>query len=126
MSRSNRFVEVIRYYQAGVANTIFGFAAYMLLVWAGMNIFLAQAISHFAGMAFNYLTYTKHVFRSADPAKARFIVSYGVNYMMSVLSLAALARFIYNPYISGVLAAVLVSIVNFFILKRIVFRVPTP
>lgn len=120
--RSERVIEIVRYYQAGIVNTLFGLGAYSLLVWTGLNIFAAQAISHVAGMAFNYLTYSRHVFRNAGPAKTRFVLSYGVNYLASVALLAIFSRFIANPYVSGILAAFIVSVVNFFALKFVVFR----
>lgn len=124
--RSKRVIELVRYYQAGIVNTLFGIGAYSALVWAGLGIFPAQLISHFAGMGFNYLTYSRHVFREAGPAKARFVLSYIVNYLVSLGVLAGVSHFIVNPYASGILAAFLVSVVNFFALKFVVFRVQTP
>jgi putative flippase GtrA len=120
--RSDRVIEIVRYYQAGIINTLFGLGAYAALVWAGLGIYPAQAIAHVAGMAFNYLSYSRHVFRDAQPAKVRFVVSYAVNYLLSVATLAIVARFIANPYFSGVLTAFIVSAVNFFALKFFVFR----
>jgi putative flippase GtrA len=120
--RSKRIVEIIRYYQAGVINTAFGLGTYAALVWAGLGIYPAQLLSHLLGMGFNYLTYSRHVFREAGPAKGRFVLSYAVNYLLSLGSLAAIAQFISNPYLAGFLSAVLVSVVNYFALKYVVFR----
>lgn len=120
--RSGRVIEVIRYYQAGLVNTAFGLGAYAALVAAGLGIFVAQAIAHVAGMAFNYLTYSRHVFRDAGPAKARFVLSYGVNYLFSIAALALVSRGIANPYAAGFVATFIVSVVNYFALKHVVFR----
>jgi putative flippase GtrA len=120
--RSDRVIEIVRYYQAGIINTLFGLGAYAALVWAGLGIYPAQAIAHVAGMAFNYLSYSRHVFRDAGPAKARFVVSYAINYLLSVATLALVAHVITNPYFSGFLAAFIVSALNFFALKFFVFR----
>jgi putative flippase GtrA len=120
--KSRRVIEVFRYYQAGIVNTLFGLGAYAALVWAGLGIYAAQLIAHLAGMAFNYMTYSRHVFRDAGPAKGRFVLSYAVNYLLSLASLAIIARFIANPYAAGFLSAFLVSIVNYFALKFVVFR----
>lgn len=122
--RSERLVEVVRYYQAGIVNTLFGLGAYAALVRLGFNIYAAQAIAHVLGMAFNYLTYSRHVFRDAGPAKTRFVLSYAVNYLLSVATLALVARVIANPYGAGFLSAFIVSVVNYFALKLIVFRRP--
>ena len=117
-----RLVEVWRYYQAGIVNTAFGLGAYALLVWLGVNMYAAQLISHTAGVAFNYLTYTRHVFRDAAPAKLRFVLSYAGNYLMGLAALAAVATVVRSPYLAGLIATVLVSIVNYFILKHWIFQ----
>jgi putative flippase GtrA len=117
-----RMVELWRYYQMGLLNTAFGLSAYALLVWLGMNMFLAQLLSHLMGVGFNYLTYSRHVFREAKPAKLRFILSYGVNYLLGLSALACLSRWIASPYLAGFLAAAIVSVINYFALKHLVFR----
>lgn len=117
-----RLIELWRYYQMGVVNTVFGLGTYALLVWLGMNMFAAQLVSHLLGMGFNYFTYSRHVFRDAAPAKLRFVISYGINYLLGLGALTAASHFIASPYISGLLAAVAVSVVNYFALKYLVFR----
>lgn len=117
-----RLVELWRYYQMGVLNTAFGLGMYALLVWLGMNMFAAQLAAHLLGMAFNYFTYSRHVFRDAGPAKVRFALSYGVNYLIGLAMLAAVSRFVQSPYLSGLIAAFLVSIVNYFLLSKVVFK----
>jgi putative flippase GtrA len=116
-----RLVELWRYYQAGAVNTAFGLGAYALLVCLGVNMYAAQAIAHVAGVAFNYLTYSRHVFRDAKPAKARFVVSYGFNYLLGLGALAAVAQVIASPYLAGLVAAVIVSVLNYFVLKHLIF-----
>lgn len=124
--RSERVIEIVRYYQAGILNTLFGLGAYALLVHFGLGRYAAQAIAHVAGMAFNYLSYSRHVFRDAGPAKTRFVLSYGLNYLAGVAVLALVSRFIANPYIAGFLTTFIVSVANFFALKFVVFRGPVP
>lgn len=118
-----RISELVRFYQAAALNTAFGIGAYLLLVSLGMNMFLAQATSHVMGMAFNYFTYSRHVFRGSQPAKMRFVFSYAGHYVLGLGALAAIAQFVSNPYIAGIAAAVAVSVVNYFVLRRLVFRV---
>ena len=111
-----------RYYQAGVVNLLFGFGMYALFVRVGMNIFVAQICAHISGVIFNYFTYSRYVFSGDASSKTRFALSYAFNYFLSVIILYAVVIFIPSPYLSGLIVAVIVSIVNFFILKRIVFR----
>lgn len=123
LGRSNRLLELFRYYQAGIINTLFGLGCYALLVRLGLNIYVAQLISHLLGMAFNYFSYSRHVFRGAAPAKLRFLISYAINYILSVGTLALIASVVESPYLAGFLATFIVSIVNYFALKFMVFRV---
>lgn len=124
MLKSNSFgrlVELTRFYQAAAFNALFGFSMYALFVALGINIYVAQIMSHSLGVAFNYFTYSRHVFRDAGPAKTRFVAIYVVNYFVGLGSLALVARFIASPYLAGLVALVLASIINYFALKHIVF-----
>ena len=114
--------QLFRYYQAGIVNTAFGYGAFALLVWLGLNIYVAQILAHIAGTAFNYFTYSRYVFADGSRARGRFILSYAVNYLLSVAALFGFEQVVTSPYLSGFLAVVLVSAINFLILKRFVFR----
>ncbi|OYY70320.1 GtrA family protein [Sphingomonas sp. 28-63-12] len=116
-----RLVELTRFYQAAAVNALFGFSMYAFFVALGINIYVAQIMSHCLGVAFNYFTYSRHVFRDAGPAKMRFVAIYVVNYFIGLGSLALVARFIASPYLAGLVALVLASIINYFALKHIVF-----
>jgi putative flippase GtrA len=117
----DRLKEIVRYYQAGAINALFGFGVYSALVYFGVNLFVAQIISQILGMLFNYMTYSRHVFVNNSASKTRFVLSYVVNYMLSLAILAIASIFIKSPYVSGALAIVVVSIINYFFLKYLVF-----
>lgn len=119
--RASRLIELVRYYQAGALNALFGYGLYALLVFAGLNLFLAQMLSHLLGVLFNYFTYSRHVFKGAASAKGRFILSYGINYLLSVSILAALTRFGASAYLAGLLTIVIVSVINYLMLRHMVF-----
>lgn len=118
----DRVRELIRFYQAALLNTAFGIGTYMLLVALGVNMYAAQAIAHVLGMAFNYVTYSRHVFRDSKPAKSRFIASYGLHYLLGLGALAGISQFIANPYIAGIGASLVVSVINYFVLRNLVFK----
>ena len=120
--RSARLLELWRYGQAGAVNAAFGFLTYSLFVWLGLNIFAAQIIATILGTAFNYFTYSRHVFRAAAPAKLRFALSYVGNYLVSLFMLAAASRVVESPYVAGLIAIVATAVVNYFALKYLVFR----
>jgi putative flippase GtrA len=122
-SKFERMWELVRFYQAAVLNTAFGISAYALLVWLGLNRYEAQLASHLMGTTFNYVTYSRHVFRNAAPAKLRFIASYAVNYGISLATLAVVTQFFASPYVAGILTVLAVSLLNYFVLKHLVFRI---
>lgn len=110
-----------RYYQAGIVNTAFGYGMYAAFVAAGLNMYVAQIIAHVLGVAFNYFTYSKHAFRDSEASKVRFILSYAVNYLLGLGSLAVASQFLRSPFVAGAVAVVFVSLINYFILKHFVF-----
>ena len=112
-----------RYYQAGIVNTAFGFGLYALLVAIGLNMYLAQIVAHLLGMTFNYFTYSRHAFHDFDVSKTRYILSYAVNYLLGLAALRVASLFIDSPYSAGLVAVIVVSLVNYLILKNWVFGV---
>lgn len=115
------WARVFRYYQAGVVNTAFGYGLFALLIWAGLNLYVAQAVSHVLGMAFNYLTFSRYAFAGHAASKVRFVASYALNYAMSLAVLWGFARFVPSPYLAGFLTILVVSALNYLVLRRFVF-----
>ena len=112
---------MIRYYGVGVINTAFGFGLYSALVWAGLNLFVAQIISHFTGVIFNYFMFKRHVFTSHDAAVSHYIGAYALNYLLGLGALFVLHQFIASPFAAGFLTLLVVSMINYFVLKHLVF-----
>lgn len=117
----HRLREIWRYYQAGIVNTAFGFGLFALFVRLGLNIFVAQILVQVVGATFNYVTYSRHVFRDAAPAKLRFAIAYLLNYLAGLVALAVAARLIRSPYGAGLAAVLAMSLINYVALKRMVF-----
>jgi putative flippase GtrA len=113
--------RVWRYYQAGIVNTLFGYGMFALFVKLGLNMYVAQICAHVLGVAFNYFSYSRHVFHDSEASKPRFIASYAFNYLLGLASLAAVSQVIASPYVAGIVSIVFVSLVNFFVLKNLVF-----
>lgn len=110
-----------RYYQAGIVNTLFGYGLFALFVRVGLNMYVAQICAHLLGMAFNYFSYSRHVFHDAEASKVRFVLSYAFNYVLGLSSLAAASLIIHSPYVAGIVSIIFVSLVNFFVLNNLVF-----
>lgn len=111
-----------RYYQAGIVNALFGYGFFALLVSLQVNIYVAQAVSHVAGVAFNYITYSRYTFSDRQSSKATFFLSYVLNYFIGLFFIWAATFVTTSPYAAGLISIVLTSVVNYFILKLIVFR----
>lgn len=117
----DRSAEVVRFCQAGVLNFAFGFGLYVILVKLGFTPYVAQLVSHIVGVIFNYTIYHRYVFIESKPAKLKFILSYIVNYLASLLTLFLLMKIITSPYVSGFITILLVFLANYFVLKNIIF-----
>lgn len=113
--------RLLRYYQAGVVNTLFGYGLYSLLVLVGLNLFIAQSISHVAGVTFNHFTYSRYAFAGQRGSTRNFVVSYLLNYCCSLACLAAVSQVTPSPYLAGLITVIIVSIGNYFVLKFFVF-----
>ena len=109
------------YVRVGVLNAAFGYGVYALFLFVGVNLFAAQIIAHGLGMTFNYFMFRRHVFRDSRAAVFPYIAAYAVNYALSLATLAGLNRVLTSDYLAGFLSIVLVALVNFIVLKFLVF-----
>lgn len=122
----SRLERLIRYYGVGAVNTAFGFGLYSLLVFLGLNLFLAQIVAQVCGTAFNYFTYSRHVFAGDRRSPLAFIGAYVFNYLVGLGLLALIHLFVKNPYAAGFAGLLIGTAINYFILRRFVFRPPEP
>jgi putative flippase GtrA len=120
-----RFDRLLRYFGVGIINSAVGFGLYALFVSLTKNIYLAQILAHLIGMVFNYAMFRAHVFPGAVASIARYIGAYTVNYGLSLGCLYFFHHIIASPYLAGLLALITVAVVNYFVLKSLVFRPPT-
>jgi putative flippase GtrA len=115
--------RIWRYYQAGIVNTAFGYGLFALFVAIGLNMYLAQVVAHLIGVTFNYFTYSRHAFHDSDISKSRFVMSYGMNYLLGLAALWAVSHVFPSPYAAGFIAILFVSAVNYLVLRKWVFTV---
>lgn len=122
LSQRSEWLQLLRYYIAGIVNLLFGYALFAALVWLGLQVFVAQAVGYVLGVIFNYVTYSSIAFNDKQGNKGSFVLSYIVNYLLSVCLLWAAMKLFGGPYIAGLAVTIAVSLINYFILKRWVFR----
>lgn len=119
--KRSEWMQLLRYYQAGIVNTIFGYSLYAAFIFVGANMYLAQIASHILGAAFNYFTYSRYTFSDKSTSKWKFAASYVLNYLLGLGFLWLFSRFTSSAYLAGLLVVVVVSVINFVVLKKLVF-----
>lgn len=118
----SEWLQLARYYAAGIINLVFGYLLFAGLVWLGMQVFAAQAVGYVLGVAFNYITYSRIAFAGQQGAKGSFIASYVVNYFINAAFLWLALKAYPSPYVAGLVVTIAVSLLNYLVLKRWVFR----
>lgn len=118
--------RIARYYASGIINTLFSYGLLVVFLALGVNIYVAQLLGQVVGMAFNYFTFSRIAFADRIGSRARFILSYAVNYLLGLATLTALLRFITSPYLAGLATILIVSAINYLLLARIVFARAKP
>ena len=113
--------QLWRFLKVGVLNTLFGYALYASLVAIGLQMFVAQIVGTVIAVAFNYFTYSQHVFHAAPTSRMRFVLSYALNYLVSLAMLAVAAMAFPSPYLAGFVATIATAAINFVVLRRFVF-----
>jgi putative flippase GtrA len=113
--------QFVRYYQAGIVNTVFGYSMYAILVTLGLNMYVAQLAAHVMGTVFNYYTYSRYAFRDPASSKVRFVLSYVANFLLGAAMLWACAQVIPSPYLAMAVAIVIYTSINYVVLKKLVF-----
>ena len=113
--------RIVRYYQAGIVNTLFGYTLYALFVRVGLNMYVAQLAAHLLGAVFNYFTYSRFAFRDTQASKSRFALSYAINYFIGAGLLFGCHLLIPSPYAAMAVAMVVATALNYLILNRLVF-----
>ena len=117
--------QLWRFLTVGVLNTLFGYALYAALVAIGLQMFVAQIVGTVIAVSFNYVTYSRHVFLDAPASRLRFVLSYALNYLVSLAMLALAAIAFPSPYLAGFVATLVTAAINFVVLSRFVFA-PRP
>jgi putative flippase GtrA len=117
---------MFRYLLVGVLNTAFGYGIYALFIFFGLYFTVAALISQIVGMAFNYFSYGKIVFKTKFKVETlvKFAIFYGLLYLISITVLFLLQKAGLNAYVAG-LGNMCVSVVLSFIINRsFVFNKP--
>ena len=112
----------IKYISVGIINTIFGVTAYLFFLKILNNYFFAITLSTFVGVLFNYVTYSKGVFKSSsNKSFIRFILNYACMYVLCLALIYFFSTKGLDADVAGAISIIIISAINFFILKAIVY-----
>jgi len=115
--------QAMRFVVTGGINTAFSYGIYALCIFLGAGYAIASGVSIVCGVLFSYKTTGAVVFgRGYSGSLVRYIGSYVIVYLFSVLILKTMDEFGINAYLAGVLAAPPCAVLSFALLKLFVFR----
>lgn len=115
--------QFLRFLAVGLLNTAFGYAVYAIAIFASLNPALALACATVCGVVFNFFTTGRLVFRNkAASLFPRFVIGYGVVYLVNVSLLYLLTGWGLGPLLAQALALPPTVVFTFVLMKLIVFR----
>jgi putative flippase GtrA len=119
----NMLQQAMRFVVTGGINTAFSYGIYALCIFLGAGYAIASGVSITCGVLFSYKTTSAVVFgRGYSGSLVRYIGSYVIVYLFSVLILKTMDEFGINAYLAGVLAAPPCAVLSFALLKLFVFH----
>ena len=116
-----RFVGFVA---AGGTATVINYTLFAALYWAGVNYLLASALGYVSGIAVSYTINKVLVFTDSTTQTHPFL-RYTAIYLVALavqLGLLELGvRLGFDPLIANAIALVIVVVMNFFVIRRLVF-----
>lgn len=115
--------RLVRFLFAGGLNTAFGLVVYTALALTALPTLAVVVLSNCIGIAFNFFTSGRMVFRDLSPRRLpRFVLSYGVVILANWLLIVRL-----SPLVGGRILAMLVIVgpmaaLSYLLQSRFVFR----
>jgi putative flippase GtrA len=115
-------VQFIKFCLVGLLNMAFGVGVYCLFVWMGMDYKLATLLSTVLGVVWNFKTTGALVFKNRENRLfVRFVVCYVFLYGVNIASVWLLKSFGANDYLAGIVAAPVIAVISFFLLRKVVY-----
>jgi putative flippase GtrA len=117
--------DYVRFLLSGGFNTVLTFLLYSAGILIGLHYALANAMAWAIGVAVSFFLNSRFVFRRSYSHK-RFLSFIASNIFSLILSMALLSVLIkvysLDPILASIITIPVVVAVNFFAVKRIVFR----
>jgi putative flippase GtrA len=113
---------IARFVVAGVVNTAFGYAVFLTLLFVGASLLGSLAGSMVAGVAFNFQTATRYVFRTGGRGRiVRFVACYAALLAINWLALRGLRFGGFTDAVGQAMLLVPMAALSFAAQKMLVF-----
>jgi len=117
--------DLLKFLVVGITNTLGGYAFYAALVALGVNYAVALTLEYVAGIAYGFVLNKRWTFNAQGGSLRqawRYVVLYGVIYLLNVgLLMALVERWGLNPYISQLILLGFLTLLSFVVQKRWIF-----
>ena len=121
MSETQRFIKFLF---VGAINTVFGYSAYVVLLYVGLHYSAASLLATVLGVIFNFFTTGRLVFENMDYRKfVRFCLVYVCSYLINLVCLAIFDAAGANMYWAGLPLILPMALLTYHLNKRFVFAV---
>lgn len=113
----------VKFIFVGILNTLFGYAAFALLLFFGLHYSLSVILSTIAGIAFNFKTTGTLVFKNNNNKLIfKFIAVYALTCIIGIIILRLAKISNINLYLAGFASTGLCAVISFLLNKNWVFK----
>lgn len=113
-------LKAIRFLLVGGLNTLVGYSIFALFLFLGLRSDLALLFATCFGIVFNFKSISKLVFSINHNALFyKFFLLYAVLYLGNLSLLKLLDNLIHNPYYSGIVSIMLITVPSYYGNKRL-------
>lgn len=114
--------RLLKFLLVGLLNTAVGYTIFLIALWTGLHYSVAIAVATVLGTLFNFKSTGAMVFRSSDNSLLiRFIIVYGVIYLLNVVGVAVLLKFGFQEWLAGLFLLLPLALVSYLLNSRYVF-----
>lgn len=115
--------QISKFLLVGILNTIVYYALYSLFIYLEFDYKLAVLFATLSGVLFSFKTFGKFVFNNSDKNLIyKFLFSYSILYLFSIIFISIFEKIFFNYYISGFFATLCCAVLSFIFNKWYVFR----
>jgi putative flippase GtrA len=115
-------IQFVKFLFVGLLNTLFGYAVFAALVYAGVPAMPALVLTYVVGVLFNFVTTGRLVFSGSRASLARFIAGYVVIYFFNLALFKTVEALGAGPLVAQAVCLPVVAVFSFLLFKFQVFR----